>query len=471
MKNLVPVLAVTVAVLTACGGGGGSTPTPGPTPVATNVINTVTINSAVSSDLILDNVQNDDLFHDILAIGDVNGDGYDDVLVGVMRVETGFGSSVNRTVKPILLVFNPSNRNYEVSQEFKSVTNNHIWPRQAVIADFDGDGRNDIFIADTGTDAIGQECGYQNSLVLNTASGMVNATNRLPQYRDYSHALIAADFNKDKKTDLFVINSPYLSNNTICNYVNKPYVNRSYLITGGNFIENTLSLQPNDVDQFKRPILNLLDSDRSSGKVASSTDLNGDGFPDLVLGGNRSISIMESNGLFSYNKSQTIPAPIKYSSAIDAKGNCNIMNGLCVLPYTYVSFYDIDGDGQMEIIASLSNNDKSATWIGQYFQALKKINGVWTDITDSVFPNQNVDQQYNGGEWCYRMQIADFNGDGKLDILCSNYKSAVWTFNNNQFTKTRTYSERLNVVKFPDGNYLISVFVSDKTFTLKGGKI
>ncbi len=434
-------------------------------------INTTLINSIIYSELSLSNSQNDDLMQDILAIGDVNGDGYDDILIGVMRLEKGTYNSVRRSVKPILLIYNPNLNTYEVSQTFKNITSSHIWPRQAAIADFDGDGRNDIFIADHGVDGGSYNCGNPNSLVLNKITGMVNASSQLPQYHDYSHGLIAADFNKDNKADLLVINSPYIRSD-ICNVAGVRYTNKSYMVTGGSFAETQLTLKSNDLDQFGQAVLNLQESDKGEHFVANGTDLNGDGIADIVLGNNGSISIIESNGIFSFNKSQTILAPAKYVAMINAKGNCLINNGVCELPYSFVTFYDIDGDGQPEIIASLLNQENNGGWVGQYFQALKKVNGIWTDITDSVFPNQSTSQS-NGGEWCYRIQFADFNGDGKLDMLCSFYTSKVWTFSNGQFTNTQIINNRTGIIKFPGASYLVNfdTYNSPNQISISGYKL
>lgn len=468
MKKIIAIFTATL--ISTCGGGSASTLYSQPPAILQ--ISNIVINSVAESELNLNNNQNDDLMHDILAIGDVNSDGYDDILIGLMRLKTGTGHSVNRSVKPILLIYNPVVNTYEVSQTFKNVSSTHIWPRQAAIADFDGDGRNDIFIADTGVDGGSYNCGNQNSLVLNKVSGMVNASSQLPQYHDYSHGLVVADFNKDGKADALVLNSPYIRSD-VCKVAGVRYTNKSYLVTGGTFAEAKLTLKWFDYDQFGQPVLNLKDSDKGTHFVANGTDLNGDGIPDIVLGNNGSLSILESNGIFSYNKSQTVLAPAKYVAIVNAKGNCNINNGVCELPYSYVTFYDIDGDGQLEIIASLLNQERNFDWKGQYFQALKKVNGVWTDITDSVFPNQNASQS-NGGEWCYRIQFADFNGDGKLDILCSFYKSSVWLFNNGQFTKRQDSiheRNRINVVKLMNENYLIKFNTTKSSLKISGNKL
>lgn len=443
---------------------GSSSPVMPPLPAT---IKTSLINSAIFSELSLSNPQNDNLMHDIIAIGDVNGDGYDDILVGVMRLQAGTWNSVNRTVKPMLLMYNPALNTYEVSQTFKSVASNHIWPRQGAIADFDGDGRNDIFIGDTGVDGGSYDCGNQNSLVLNKASGMVNASNLLPQVSDYSHGLVTGDFNADGKTDLFILNSPWVNRN-VCNVAGTTYRNRSYMLSGSNFSELPLKTVGNDAVQlglteqfFNDPLL-----------IASASDLNKDGFADIVFGGNYGLTIMESNSSLSYNKIQQIPTPASYYFKFD-NSNCLVLpsfNSKCITPYSFVTFYDIDNDGQPEIIASLLNQSKTNGWVGQYFQALKKVNGVWVDITESVFPDQSGSQS-GEGEWCYKIQFADFNGDGKLDMLCSFYKSAIWTFNNGQFTKTQATNKRLNVVKFPNASYLVEFNASSNSITISGSKL
>lgn len=426
-------------------------------------------NSEILSELYSDNTINDDLLHDILALGDVNGDGYDDILIGLMRLEKGTYNSVKRSVKPILLIFNPIKNKYEVNEVFKNITNKHIWPRQAAIADFDGDGRNDIFIADHGVDGGAYNCGYKNSLILNKSTGLINASHLLPKYDDYSHGLIVADFNKDGKSDALVLNSPYILKD-ICKIPGVVYANKSYFFTGGNFFEAPLTLKSNDFDQFNQPVINFSDNDKGERFVGGTSDLNKDGFPDIVTGNNGSVTILESNGLLSYNKSQTVLAPEKYVKMIKENGNCSIVNGVCSIPYSFISFYDIDGDGQEEIIASLLNQKSDFGWVGQYFQALKKINGNWTDITDSVFPRQSSIQS-GGGEWCYRVQFFDFNGDGKKDILCSFYNSSIWDFNNGSFYKSRNTNSRQSVVKFPNANYLISFNHTPRKIAITGSKI
>ena len=74
----------------------------------------------------------------ILAIGDVNQDGYDDILIS--------NSADGIALKPTLLLYNPISHSYVVDEKFKQITQPHLNIRRGSIADVDGDGRNDIII-------------------------------------------------------------------------------------------------------------------------------------------------------------------------------------------------------------------------------------------------------------------------------------------------------------------------------------
>jgi hypothetical protein len=406
--------------------------------------------------LFLNNAENDEVQFDILAIGDVNMDGYDDVLISVMRV-TSKGASVNRTVKPILLTFNPSINKFEVNQEFANVTSEHIWARQGAIVDLDGDGRNDIFIGDPGVDGGAYDCGYKNSLILNKVTGMTNVSNRLPNVNDYSHGLIVGDFNLDKLNDLMVINSPWISSSN-CHVTGQVYRNRSYLLAGGSF--NELPIQFSNNDSIALGYSEDNPSDQLM--VGAALDFNKDGYLDFVLGGNYGVYIQESIEKLKFKPTIKILPPTDYFNKFDIS-KClklnNFNNTACFTPYSFVIPYDLDGDGQPEIIASLSNQSSNGPWRGQYFQVIKKINDVWVDVSNNIFPQQNQDQTIRAA-WCYRIQFIDMNNDGQADILCSGYKSTVWINQEGKFfDQTSSYigaeKQRSVVVKFPDGNYLL----------------
>jgi hypothetical protein len=332
-----------------------------------------------------------------------------------------------------------------------------VYPRQGAIVDIDGDGRNDIFIGDTGVDGGSYDCGNKNSIVLNKSTGMVNATSLLPNVNDYSHGLIVNDFNQDKKNDLLVINSPWINKST-CNVAGEVYRNRSYMLSGGTF--NELSVQLTTSDSVSLGFTENSTTDAIT--VGGAIDLNNDGYMDIALGGNYGMYILESTGNLKFNQGIKVPPPTIFYNSLDPK-NCLILNFFsptkCLTPYSYVVPFDFDGDGQPEILASLLNQTKDGSWRGLYFQVMKKVKNAWTDVTADVFPVQKQDQS-NAELWCYRIQFIDINNDGQLDILCTNYKSTVWINQDGKFyDKTSSFLEsdkqRSSIVKFPDGNYLL----------------
>jgi FG-GAP-like repeat len=73
--------------------------------------------------------------------------------------------------------------------------------RQIIIADFNGDHRNDIFVADHGYDAPPFP-GHPNTVVLSTPDGkLVDASADLPPESGFSHSATAADVNGDGSLD------------------------------------------------------------------------------------------------------------------------------------------------------------------------------------------------------------------------------------------------------------------------------
>ena len=161
---------------------------------------------------------NDILFYNLLGKGDINGDGYDDLVIGLFRHSTSPSYSGRQydpsgEIKPVVLFYNPATDNYEIDNKLQSVIRANQHPRQVAIADFDGDGRNDIFIADHGYDDA--PYGNQNTLLLNKITGYEDGTYLLPQLRDFSHGLVMADFDGNGKPDLLVLNNT-VSDKTKC---------------------------------------------------------------------------------------------------------------------------------------------------------------------------------------------------------------------------------------------------------------
>ena len=192
-----------------------------------------------------------------LAVGDVNGDGLDDVFIG--------GTA---DVPGKLFLQRRDGSFVESVQEQPWAADKDYEDWGALFFDANGDGRLDLYVA---------SCGYQHApvsrllqdrLYINQGGGrFVRDAQALPPMLTCTASVAAGDFNGDGKPDLFVGGRL-----TPRNY---PYPTRSYLLRndGGRFTDVTAEMAPELAQPF--------------GMITAAlwVDYDGDGRLDLVAAG------------------------------------------------------------------------------------------------------------------------------------------------------------------------------------------
>lgn len=299
---------------------------------------------------------------------DIDGDGFLDLV----------GTSLHFPLKnqsiPVFALINDQDGGFEASGI--RVGGSTVHARESVVADFNGDGIDDIFIADHGYDAAPFP-GYKNTLLLGKAGGgFTNATSRLPNIKDFSHSATAADIDGDGDLDLFVGN--------INGGKSGPYI----LLNNGSAKFTKASLLPAEI------------ANRSSTYTTSLfVDIDRDGDMDLFLGGDGGSSAMLMNngkGKFSLSK-QKVP-----DGTFGSKNTISLD----------VQTFDFDQNGRDELL--VVGTKAKPFYEKASLQVLSPVGnkGKMVDTTKIHF-----DSQPDLKGWVSKIHFVDLNHDGHLDIV------------------------------------------------------
>ncbi len=242
-----------------------------------------------------------------LTVGDINGDGLDDFYAGNA---TGHKSAVylQRPDKTFSLLDGPWQ------------TDNDTEDTGALFFDADADGDIDLYVVSGGNDASKDDLYYQDRLYINTATGFVKANSALPIMKTAGKVVTAADYDNDGHLDLFVG-----GRNVPGQYPSAP---KSYLLKNNGGTNQKL--------RFEIVTDELAPALQETGMVTSSvwSDLNGDGWTDLVITGEwMPIKVfMNDQGSFEERTAQ-----------LGLSENKGWWYGLSTL--------DVDNDGDQDLIA------------------------------------------------------------------------------------------------------------------------
>jgi len=277
--------------------------------------------------------------------------------------------------------------------------------RQILPADFNGDGRLDLFLETHGPELnCGNgtaECwpGGQNNLLLSDNDGKLNnVTNtHLPAFSDFSHGSAVLDFDSDGDMDIFVANAGG------SDLYDPPF---SYLLENdgsGKFVVVADGSQP-----WQAPLVGrngiFPEGDWVPGTTgwAVAIDANGDGHTDLSFGRTTAyhieglpirtlLALNDGNGSFDYVPDDAWPAP----SWTDFGA---VQQSLV---------YDLNNDGLDDQVLDSSDEDFTKPWTQVL---ISNGDGTFRDETSTRNPFQEFDP-------ITEYQLHDLDGDGHPDLF------------------------------------------------------
>ena len=243
----------------------------------------------------------------VSSAGDVNGDGYDDLIIGALGVDTFTGASY--------VVYGGASAPGTDGVSALDGTNGFILSGADLAdgsgysvssaGDVNGDGYDDLIIGASRADPNGNESGetyvvYGGARAPGTNGvldlGALDGTNGFTllgiDNQDYAGDSVssAGDVNGDGYDDL-IIGASRADPNDITS-------GETYVVYGGERAPGTAGvLDLSDLDGTNGFILNGVDPGDSSGNAVSSAgDVNGDGYDDLIIGAYSADPNMESSG-------------------------------------------------------------------------------------------------------------------------------------------------------------------------------
>jgi len=322
----------------------------------------------------------DKAFEVHMAPGDFNGDGWDDIVLVRMDFP-GF------TTFAMDVMLNDGRGNLRMATQevfLGPVPVAHGTAARTEVADFNGDGVDDLFVPDGGPDAPPFP-GGQNILLLSAPGGkLVDATSQLPQQPTVTHNAAAADVDRDGDVDLFLANTWTW---------NEPKIGPQILLNDGlgNFAIGQGRLPPYITD--------LQQTFWSCGKFA---DVNSDGSPDLLLGDTgdyeNEATVLLNNGA-GFFSSLPDAMPAKPWSKTDHL-------------YDFQPAY-IDGDAHVDLFLAYTRYD----YWGRYIQVcINRGDGTFRDETALRLP-----QVDNYDPWVFDLLLRDMDLDGDQDLIARHW--------------------------------------------------
>ena len=368
-------------------------------------------------------------FGTALAVGNFNGDQYDDLAVGVPYKNVGSTKTSAGTV--IVIHGSSSGLNISTAKEWSQDTNGIIddaesydyFGRSLAAGDFDHDGNDDLAVGVPNEDTLaGSNTGAINIIFGTSANGLDAARNQFIARAVgiarggelFGSALTTGDYDNDGHDEL-AVGIPYYSN---LQYVFPGTVLVFRGLAGG--LEATGTEWHQDIDG----VAGERDHSEYFGRSLSSGDTDGDGYEDLVIGVPGDTGALSSRGyvgaLNVLRGSSSGLSVLNNKIVYQAQDERNAPTTVYENMGSSVTAGDFNGDGRSDVATGLPYETVNTKF---YAGAVQIFYGQNTGIEE--YGNQLFHQDTSGVEdevdigdrFGQSVASGDFNRDGYDDLV------------------------------------------------------
>jgi hypothetical protein len=340
------------------------------------------------------NQSNSAFGYSVSTAGDVNGDGYSDVIAGSPFFDNG------QTDEGRAYVFHGSATGLSTFanwiSESDTATSNFGWS-VATAGDVNGDGYSDVIIG-----APNFENGQNNEGKVYVFHGSASGLSLTPNWtiqKDQADAHLgssvstAGDVNNDGYSDI-IFSAPDLDDGE----TDEGKVFLHYGSSSGLSISSDKNLQTN------------VASDNFGTSVSLAGDVNGDGFSDVIIGAMNSENGQTNEGrAFIYTGSAGGTNSTSFWTGESNQSNANF--GISVS-----TAGDVNGDGYSDVIVGAHNYENDSTSEGRAFVYY----GNPSSMSTTAAWTEDINQRF--AFFGYSVSTAgDVNGDGYGDIIVGAY--------------------------------------------------
>ncbi|HLP16582.1 MAG TPA: FG-GAP-like repeat-containing protein [Bacteroidota bacterium] len=307
--------------------------------------------------------------YSVSSAGDVNGDGYSDVIVGMH----GYSSQKGRAC----IYYGGPKMDNTADITLTGEAYSHFGYSVSTAGDVNGDGFSDVIVGAYGySSSTGRAYIYFGGRSMNTTAD-VTLTGEA-NYNDFGNSVsTAGDVNGDGYSDVIVGAFAYSSG-----------TGRAYIYFGGATMNNAADVT-----------LTGEGTENSFGSAVSTAgDVNGDGYSDVIVGAYANSSYAGRAYVFFGGASMNNRADV----TLKGEGAQNFFGS------SVSTAGDVNGDGCSDIIVGAYGYDNTT---GRAYLYSNSLTG--TDLPDEKFTGQTDDDFFGSSI----STAGDVNGDGYSDVI------------------------------------------------------